>query len=184
MARAKFGILEMRIDDTYLAELRGRTPKRYLSIIDVVWAHPEDFLRWPQRAFLFSPGTVRDPYHKYSSDQLAQIKAAKVAQDTRSNGPAIMAFAIAGGERPKRAAGNKQWTIHHIYDGKHPFPSQQCSHAVKSGHLFSEAAGLVAAHPIADALADEFAFFAWLLRREAFIRFAFDPDHVFSNGAI
>lgn len=169
----------MQVDDHFVAELRRKIPAQYLSIIDTVWTQPHDFLRWPERAFLFSPGAVRDPYHKYSAEQVAQIKAAGVAQDTRSNGPAIMAFAIAGGERPKGAVGNKQWTIHHIYDGKHPVPGNRCSHAVKTGHLFSEAAGLVAAHPIADSLADEFAYFAWLLRREAFVRFAFDPDQVF-----
>jgi len=173
----------MLIDDKYLAELRTRTPNPYLSMIDWVWARPEDFLRWPKRAFLFIPGAVRDPYHKYNPEQMAQIKAIRLAPDTRSNGPAIMAFMLAGGERPTRAVANKQWTIHHIYDGKHSLPNQPCSHAVKEGRLFSEAAGLVAAHPIADALADEFALFAWLLRREAFIRFAFDPDRVFNSPA-
>jgi hypothetical protein len=31
-----------------------------------------------------------------------------------------------------------------------------------------------------NALAHEFGYFAWLLRYEAFARFAFDPDGVFS----
>jgi hypothetical protein len=36
-------------------------------------------------------------------------------------------------------------------------------------------------HPVAEALADEFAAFAWLLRCEAFTRFGFDPDGVFGD---
>ena len=44
---------------------------------------------------------------------------------------------------------------------------------------FTEAAGLVAIHPLADALADEVPYFAWLLRFEAYQRYGFDPDGVF-----
>ncbi len=42
-------------------------------------------------------------------------------------------------------------------------------------------AGLVAAHLIADALADEFAVFAWRLRAESFRRFGYDPEGVFTG---
>lgn len=92
-----------------------------------------------------------------------------------------MAFLVAGGERPKRANG-KGWAVHHIYEGQFPLrPDGFTSHAVKSPELFTESAGLVAIHPIADALADEFAAFAWMLREEAFQRFGFDPDGVFSE---
>ena len=41
--------------------------------------------------------------------------------------------------------------------------------------------GLTATHPVAEALADEDFRFAWLLRREAFLRFGYDPDAVFSE---
>lgn len=37
-------------------------------------------------------------------------------------------------------------------------------------------------HPIAEALKDEHFRFAWLLRREAFLRFGYDPDAVFSDN--
>lgn len=46
--------------------------------------------------------------------------------------------------------------------------------------IFTQSAGLVAIHPIADALADEFAIFAWRLRAESFLRFGYDPEGVFS----
>jgi hypothetical protein len=45
---------------------------------------------------------------------------------------------------------------------------------------FTQSAGLVAIHPVADALADEFAVFAWRLRAEAFLRFGYDPEGAFS----
>jgi hypothetical protein len=40
---------------------------------------------------------------------------------------------------------------------------------------------VITAHPIADAMCDEFPFFAWLLRARAFQRFGYDPDGVFST---
>ncbi len=49
------------------------------------------------------------------------------------------------------------------------------------GDDFTEAAGLVAIHPVADALADDLAYCAWLLRHEAYLRFGFDPDRVFGT---
>lgn len=52
------------------------------------------------------------------------------------------------------------------------------THAIKDGRYFTEAAGLVAVHPLADAMAEEFADFAWWLRREAYKKFGFDPDNV------
>jgi hypothetical protein len=70
--------------------------------------------------------------------------------------------------------------VHHIYDGLHPAPGRRESvRAVTSGDYFTEAAGLVAVHPVADALASEVPSFAWFLREEAFRRFGFDPDGVF-----
>jgi len=40
---------------------------------------------------------------------------------------------------------------------------------------------LVAAHPVADALVDEFPFFTWFLRANAFLRFGYNPDAVFGK---
>jgi hypothetical protein len=50
--------------------------------------------------------------------------------------------------------------------------------------MFTHSAGLVAVHPLADALADEVPYFAWLLRSEAFRRFRFDPDGVFASSKL
>jgi len=95
--------------------------------------------------------------------------------------------------RPRRAFGADQgpfcisnittgWHIDHIYDGKFPWPTRNRSlHAVKNGNHFTQAAGLVAIHPVAEVLKDEYSHFAWLLRREARRRFGYDPDGIFSE---
>jgi hypothetical protein len=126
---------------------------------------------------------VRIPYHQYGEEKREQLRAAGITIDGRSNGPAIMPFLLAGGERPSRNATCRQWSVHHIYDGKFPRPGRSHTlHAVKDEQLFTHSAGLVAVHPVADALADEVACFAWLLRQKAYDRFQFDPDQVFGSS--
>jgi hypothetical protein len=89
---------------------------------------------------------------------------------------------FAGGERPWRNNERTQWSIHHIYDGQFPFEGRKKTlHAVKKGKHFTQSAGLIAVHPIADALCDEFFYFTWLLRKESYTRFGYDPDHIFSE---
>lgn len=164
----------------FMLELQDAVPAHVRSVLNYVWANKDAFIKWPQKQLLLMPGTIRVNYHKYDQAVLEQTRKAGVKPDTRSNGPAIVVFALAGGERPFRASNKKQWTIHHIYDGKFPHSSSELSiHAVKHGNYFTEAAGLVAIHPVADALADEVPYFAWLLRYEAFLRFGFDPDSAF-----
>jgi hypothetical protein len=110
------------------------------------------------------------------------MAAAQIKADARSNGPAIMDFLLSGGKRPLRRSPGRQWSVHHIYDGKFPAPGRLITaHAVKDKRLFTHSAGLVAVHPLADALADEVPYFAWLLRLEAYKRFRFDPDRVFAR---
>ena len=109
-------------------------------------------------------------------------KAVKAPLDTRSNGPAIVAFLVSGGVRPKRFGSQNSWSVHHIYSGKFPYIGKSSTlHAAKSGQHFTQSAGVVAVHPIADGMCDEYPFFAWLLRAEAFRRFGYDPDGVFSD---
>jgi hypothetical protein len=163
-----------------LDQLREKTPSAVLDIADHVWKRKNEFIRWPKRAFLFMPGVIRTRYHQFTEEQRRTLRDAAISPDRRSNGPAIMAYRLAGGERPVRVALGREWSIHHIYDGQFPWPGQLASiRAVIDGKLFTEAAGLVAIHPIADALADEVPYFAWLLRLEAFKQFGFDPDGVF-----
>ena len=157
------------------------------AVLRLIYHKPEDFIRWPERSLLLLPGAVREDYHRYPDEVLRRLREKRIAADGRSNGPAICSFLLAGGERPMRysktAKGNERgWNIHHIYDGKFPYSGEmKTTHAVKDGRYFTEAAGLVAIHPLADAAADEFAEFAWWLRAQAFKRFGFDPDSVFEN---
>jgi len=84
-----------------------------------------------------------------------ELKERGIPIDSRSNGPAIIVYKLAGGKRPKRAESTKEWSIHHIYNGKFPFrEGGKILHAVKEGKHFTQSAGLVAIHPIAEALAD------------------------------
>jgi hypothetical protein len=166
---------------SFIDSLRIEISAEYRDVVDAVWSRRNDYVRWPQKALLFMPGATRnDKYHSYTVEHKLALKAAGILPDARSNGPAIMSFLMAGGERPSRSSG-RGWHIHHIYDGKYPAPGKSCTRSVLSGETFSEAAGLVAIHPIADAMADEFAYFSWLLRFEAYRRFEFDPDGVFTE---
>lgn len=159
-------------------------------ILDTVARSLNSFVRWPDRALLLWQGCDRVPeegqrlkYFRYPDSIKAAAKQSSVPLDTRQNGPAIAAFFLAGGARPKRYGSSNAWSIHHLFSGKFPYPgTSTTTHAAKSGLHFTQSAGLVAAHPIADAIVDEFPFFAWLLRAIAFQRFGYDPDHVFGGS--
>ena len=149
-----------------------------LSICD----EPERFFEWPKVGELLWPGCTRefaDQQHNYPPDLAASLSRFGFQLDTRSNGPAIMAFLAAGGKRP--TWGSEGWPIHHIYDGTEPVPEHPVAvpHAVRDGRYFTHSSGLVAAHPVAHHLAHQSPLLNWLLRREAFLRFGFDPMGVF-----
>jgi len=150
-------------------------------ITNEVWDHRPEFVKWPDRAILLWDGCARVRYHKYPDEIKRELKSKGIRIDSRSNGPAIMSFLLSGGRRPKRASSPRQeWHIHHIYDGKFPWKNKRKTlHAVQNGKHFTQSAGLVAIHPIAEALADEYFYFAWLLRYESYLRFSYDPERVF-----
>jgi len=114
---------------------------------------------------------------------VAQYVAAErlnVTLDSRPNGPARASFEFAGGEPPERVGSTNDWTAHHLYSGKFPYLGRPITtHAVKLGNHFTQSAGVITAHPIADALCDEYPFFAWLLRALSYQKFGYDG--VFSN---
>lgn len=149
------------------------------KIVNEVWNHRIQFIKWPARARLLWLGCARIKYHSVPDEIKREARSKGVPVDSRSNGPAIMSFLLAGGERPTRS-NNQGWHIDHIYDGKLPWAfGKKTLHAVKDGNHFTQSAGLIAIHPIAEALRDEYFFFAWILRHEAFQRFNYDPDEVF-----
>ena len=158
-------------------------------IANEVWSNKDRFIRWSTRSLLFWAGLVRHPdgrrkdCYKFSPKRKALLKRANLEEDARNNGPAILAFRLAGGDRPTRVDFPRHhWSIHHIYDGRFPAKDgKSVLHASRDGEHFTQAAGLVALHPLADGLVGDCSFFAWLLRYEAFIRFNYDPDGVFNK---
>jgi hypothetical protein len=160
------------------------------KVLTIVGENLDSFVRWASEAILLWPGCDRVPppgktqrYFSFPSHIREKAKSLGVRLDTRPNGPAIAAFLLAGGKRPERFGSSNAWSIHHLYSGKFPyFGRKETTHAAKECNHFTQSAGLVAAHPVADALVDEFPFFAWLLRAEAYRRFGYDPDRVFSAG--
>ena len=150
-----------------------------------LWDRQDGMVSWPTAC---SPGPLLEvqrvgvKYHDIPADLRARARAQKVAIDGRSNGPAIMAFLLAGGHRPVRSDGKHGWSIHHIYDGKFPWPGRETSvRAVAETAYFTDARGLVALHPIFDGAVSEIHWLAWQLRLEAFDRFGFDPDNVLAD---
>lgn len=111
-------------------------------------------------------GETRKNYHHYPTRIKSDLKNNDIEIDQRSNGPVVMAYLRAGGERPdKTVKGEKKaaekWDIAHTYDGKFPFPGHEKTlYAVKNGSHFTQSAGLVAASPIAHACANEYFWFA------------------------
>lgn len=152
----------------------------------------DSFVRWPAKAVLLwhgcdriAPEGERQRIHSFPDSIRRAAKAVKAPLDTRSNGPAIVAFLVSGGMRPKRFGSQNSWSVHHIYSGKFPYIGKTSTlHAAKSGQHFTQSAGVVAVHPVADGMCDEYPFFAWLLRAEAFRRFGYDPDVVFTDSSV
>ena len=169
-----------------LTQILG-APER--TILQSVETNLSDFVCWASEAILLWPGCDRVPelgkkqkYFSYPDYLREMARSAGIALDTRANGPAIASFLLARGQRPKRFGSSNSWSIHHLYSGKFPYYARQSTmHAAKDCNHFTQSAGLVAVHPIADALSDEFPFFAWLLRAQAYIRFGYDPDCALSS---
>jgi hypothetical protein len=187
------GLLEpCKLDDLsgwFVKELTQISSGPERAVLKSVEAHLDSFVRWANEAVLLWPGCDRVPepgkkakYHSYPDHLRKMARAAGVTLDTRVNGPAIASFLLAGGQRPKRFGSTNAWSIHHPPSGKFPYYARQSTmHAAKDCNHFTQSAGLIAAHPVADALSDEFPFFAWLLRAKAYLRFGYDPDRAFCS---
>jgi len=160
-----------------------------VTVLGTVGDTLDVFVRWPKRALLLWPECDRVPppgkkhkYFKYPVHIKEMADTIKYQLDGRLNGPAIAAFRIAGGERPERFGSSNAWSVHHLYSGKFPyFGREKTTHAAKECLHFTQSAGVIAVHPVADALVDEFPFFTWLLRARAYDRFGYDPDHAFAE---
>lgn len=170
-------------------EIAGVDPAPLSEVLHIIGASLSAFVRFPEKAILLWHGCDRvvptgqkTKYHSYPQALKDAAKTAGVYLDARANGPAIAAFQMGGGDRPARFGSSNAWSVHHPYSGKFPFPGRESTtHAAKCCEHFTQSAGLIAVHPLADALCDELPAFAWLLRAEAFRRFSYDPDRVFST---
>ena len=152
------------------------------NIVEQVYENLEEFIEWPSRPILLWEGCHREKkYHQYPATIKIMALNVNVVLDGRVNGPAVAAYRIAGGKRPQRQGSNNGWSVHHLYSGKFPSAGRQNTlHASWDGLHCTQSAGLVAVHPIADQMCDEYPCFSWLLRSKAFQRFGYDPDGVFS----
>lgn len=118
----------------------------YQQVILAVNANLGAFVQWPQRAEVLWAGCDRkreqdqkQRYHRFPEILRPLIRQHKFT-DRRSNGPAKLAYLVAGGERRLRARG-KGWNIHHLYDGQFPYPgsTRQSLRAVMDArHFYSE----------------------------------------------
>lgn len=175
-----------------LAEAESVADAAQRECIRIVCKSLDSFVQWPANAVLLwkgcdriAPPGERQRIHSFPIPLKQAARLVKAPLDSRSNGPAIVAFLVSGGLRPRRFGSQNAWSVHHIYSGKFPYFGKSSSlHAAKSGHHFTQSAGIVAVHPIADGMSDEYPFFAWLLRAEAFNRFGYDPDRVFAGSLV
>ena len=178
-----------RLDQWFADELRAIGDQPIQQVVRCLVDNLDAFVRFPVRAVLLwhgcdrvAPEGKRQKYHSYPAFIKDAARKLAIPLDTRPNGPAIASFLFAGGERPQRFGSTNAWNIRHLYSGKFPYLGRnQSLHAQKDGNHFSQSAGLVAIHPLADALSDELPAFSWLLRAHAFQKLAYDPDHVFAE---
>lgn len=176
------------LDGWFACELSQVGSPAERAVLLAVTGDLDFFVRWAANALLLWPGCIRVPvggarqaFFRYPPHIKDLAREARVRLDARPNGPAMAAFILAGGERPPRFGSSNAWSIHHLYSGKFPHSGKtSTTHAIKEPGHFTQSAGLVAVHPVADALCDEFPFFAWYLRAKAYDRFRYDPDGVFS----
>jgi hypothetical protein len=168
----------------FRSELMTVSSETERQIVGLVYENLGDFVQWPQKSILLWEGRSRsEKYHSYPDTIKLMALSTGVRLDGRVNGPAVAAYRIAGGIRPRRLGSNNLWSVHHVYSGKFPYPGKSRTlHAAHDGKHCTQSAGLVAIHPIADQICDEYPFFAWLLRAISYERFGYDPDNVFSTG--
>jgi hypothetical protein len=155
-------------DEMQIQTTPAMTPPTEWTAILSILTEPEQFFQWPQLGELLWPGCVRtqnDGEHNFPEKLVVHLERLGIKPDTRTNGPAINSFEAAGGKRP--TWGNEGWPVHHVFYG------------ADDGDLFTHSAGLVAAHPVAHHLAHHSGLLKWFLRREAFMRFGFDPERNF-----
>lgn len=179
-----------KLDQWFRKELLAVPDAAIRKVAITVANELSSFVHYPKESLLLirgcdrvRPEGARHKYHTYPDALKAAARKRGIYLDSRPNGPAIASFQFAGGDRPLRFGSTNAWSVHHLYSGKFPYLGRADTlHAPKDGLHFTQSAGLVAVHPVADALCDEIPAFSWLLRARSFERFGYDPDGVFSTA--
>jgi len=122
------------------------------TVRDTVGENLDVFVRWPERALLLWPECDRTPP---PGKKHKYFKYPAHIKDIA---------------RPLR----------YTLDGWPNGPAI-AAFCIAGGVRPAQSAGVVAVHPVADALVDEFPFFTWLLRARAYQKFGYDPDGAFSK---
>ena len=182
-------IQDLDIQTWFKKEINDVEPECLKEIFLSIYHDYDELCQFSQTALLLIEGCDRRPeegkkmkYHRYPEYIKQVAKEKGIGLDSRPNGPAIAAFELAGGMRPQRYGSNNKWHIHHLYSGKFPyFGKSETVHAAKNGLHFTQSAGLIAVHPVLDALCDESPAFTWFLRHLSWKKFGYDPDNVFSS---
>lgn len=173
------------LEEWFASQVKHIESRHLPRILKSIATNLDEFVRWPAKAMLLWPGCTRaTKYHKYT-DTIKRLAKEQTSfrLDGRVNGPAIAAFCLSGGIRPKRYGSHNAWSVHHIYSGKFPYWERESTlHASHENLHCTQSAGLVAIHPIADQICDEYPQFSWLLRALAFKKFGYDPDQVFARS--
>ena len=169
------------LNEWYLNECNLIENISYARILKEIGLNLEQYIFFPEKALLLWDGCIRKKYHAFPNEIKHVLTIDKIKYNSLSNGPAINSYQLAQGKRPNRRGNSHGWSIHHIYNGDFPYHNNSI-HAVKEGKHFTQSAGLLAAHPLADALFEEFDIFAWYVRAKAYQKFGYDPDQVFNNS--
>lgn len=185
----KHPLKETNVEEWFKKEIDDLEPECLKEIVLKIFLNYESLASFSKTPLLLLKGCDRKPevgkkmkYHSFPKEVKDLAKVKRIYLDSRPNGPAIAAFELAGGLRPLRYGSSNKWHIHHLYSGKFPYIGKtETIHAAKNGLHFTQSAGLIAVHPILDALCDESPAFTWFLRYLSWKKFGYDPDGIFSS---
>jgi hypothetical protein len=93
---------------------------------------------------------------------------------------AVAAFKRCGGVMPVAVPDACQWRLFHLYDDMTHLVVGNRVESERAGRQFTQAAALVAAHPVVYHLKGEHACIESTLRAKAFTRFNYDPLNLFA----
>lgn len=176
------------LDQWYLNECEHIQELFFAKILKEVGLNLNTYIHFPKTAILLWEGCIRcksNEKHNFPIELKQKLRTKKIPVDSRGNEPAVNAYLYAERKRPNKLGNPKHgWSTHHLYNNKFPYPKQDSTiHAVKDSKHFNQNAGLVAVHPIADAIFEEFDIFAWYVRAQAYLKFGYDPDKVFNASS-